>query len=258
MNIEPEKKRKRVSPVSTSDFMEESRLIWRRDWDSLRSDKSESREFWENFGCGVNLTHTIWMMMDSRELIPNNGMIHHLLWILSFMKIYGKERMMCHLNFIRNLKTIRKWMWLCIDFIVELESLVVSNLFFNLIIIHSFYLTFIFPWKILFEIRLEGDRANDCLMSVDGTEFRIAEHGLVFSSHKFKMKLGLRYEGAICILTGDIVWLNGPFPRGRWNDIKIFQNSLMSHLSVRERVEADDGYIGEIPQHFWCSVQNMF
>ena len=89
-------------------------------------------------------------------------------------------------------------------------------------------------------------------MSVDGTDFRVAEQGPAFSSHKFAMKSGLRYEVAICILTGDIVWLNGPFPCGRWNDIKIFRNSLMSHLMDGERVEADDGYIGEAPLHVKC------
>ena len=95
-------------------------------------------------------------------------------------------------------------------------------------------------------------------MSVDGTDFRIAEHGPTFSSHKFAMKSGLKYEVTICILTGDIVWLNGPFPCGRWNDNKIFRNALMSHLSVGERIESDNGYIGEAPQHVKCpkSISN--
>ena len=80
------------------------------------------------------------------RVVPNDGRIHHLLWTLSFMKIYGKERMMCHLNRIRDPKTFRKWVWLFIDSIAELESSVVSNLFFfNLIIKYSFYLTFFFP-----------------------------------------------------------------------------------------------------------------
>jgi hypothetical protein len=73
-----------------------------------------------------------------------------------------------------------------------------------------------------------------------------------FSSHKFAKKSGLRYEVALCILTGDIVWINGPFPCGLFNDISIFRNSLLSNLSANERVEADDGYIGEAPQHVKC------
>ena len=71
--IEPEKKRKRASPVSPLDFMEEARLMWHRDPKVTRSEKSEDRDFREHFGCGVNVAHTIWMMMESRELIPNDG-----------------------------------------------------------------------------------------------------------------------------------------------------------------------------------------
>ena len=95
------------------------------------------------------------------------------------------------------------------------------------------------------------DRGNDCLVSVDGTDFRIAEHGRKFYSHKFK-KSGLRYEVCICILTGDIVWINGPYQCGTWPDISIFRDSLKSFLAPNERVEADDGYIGEAPENVKC------
>ena len=77
-------------------------------------------------------------------------------------------------------------------------------------------------------------------------------HGSSFSSHKFAKKGGLRYEVGLCILTGDIVWINGPFPCGDWNDMSIFRSSLMSHLEHGERVEADDGYIGEHPRYVKC------
>ena len=98
--------------------------------------------------------------------------------------------------------------------------------------------------QIIFENRFKRDVGNDCLMSVDGTDFRIPEHGRKFFSFKFK-KSGLRYEVGLCILTGDIVWINGPYECGLWNDLMIFRNSLLSHLEPNERVEADDGYLGE-------------
>ena len=66
------------------------------------------------------------------------------------------------------------------------------------------------------------------------------------------MKSGLRYEVAICILTGDNVWINGPFTCERWNDIQTFRNSLMSYLSFGKRVKADYGSIEEAPQHVKC------
>ena len=88
-------------------------------------------------------------------------------------------------------------------------------------------------------------------MSVDGTDFRIAEHGKQFYSFKFK-KSALRYEVALCILTGDIVWINGPYEPGVWNDIAIFRAGIMHHLEDGERVEADDGYIGKALTYVKC------
>ena len=131
MNIEPGKKRKRASPVSSLDFMEEARIMLRRDPKIRRSDKSEDHGFREHFGCGVIVVHCVWMMMESREMIPNDGMVHHLLWKLMFMKSYTKEKTMCTLVGIRDPKTLRKWMWLFIYSIAELESSMVSNLNFK-------------------------------------------------------------------------------------------------------------------------------
>ena len=98
---------------------------------------------------------------------------------------------------------------------------------------------------------MRGDIANDCLVSVDGTDFRIEQRGRKFFSHKFKGS-GLRYEVAISILCGEIVWVNGPYPPGRYNDLMVFRDSLMSILEDGERVEADDGYLGEAPKFVKC------
>lgn len=103
----------------------------------------------------------------------------------------------------------------------------------------------------MWENRKINDIGNDCLVSVDGTDFQILRKGRKFYSHKFK-KSGLRYEVAICIRTGDIVWISGPFPAGRWSDINIFRNGIIHHLDKNERVEADDGYIGESPRYIKC------
>jgi hypothetical protein len=105
--------------------------------------------------------------------------------------------------------------------------------------------------QIIWENRLKGDRGNDCLISCDCTDFRIPEYGKKFYSYKYR-KSGLRYEVGLCILTGDIVWINGPYECGVWNDVSIFRNSLLSHLAANERVEADDGYVGEHPRYIKC------
>ena len=42
------------------------------------------------------------------------------------------------------------------------------------------------------------------------------------------------------------MWINGPFPAGRYNEIVIFRNKLKDKLEFcKEKVEADDGYRGE-------------
>ena len=48
-------------------------------------------------------------------------------------------------------------------------------------------------------------------------------------------------------MTGEIVWFNGGFPCGVFNDVTIFRNLLANVLDPQERVEADDGYEGESP-----------
>ena len=89
-----------------------------------------------------------------------------------------------------------------------------------------------------FESRLDGDRT--------GRPSELLNTGRRFPTTN-SMKSRLRYEVAICILTGDNVLINGPFTCERWNDIQNFRNSLMSYLSVGKRVKADYGYIEEAP-----------
>jgi hypothetical protein len=53
-------------------------------------------------------------------------------------------------------------------------------------------------------------------------------------------------------MMGEIKWLNGPYPCGKYNDITIFRDSLVSFLDDFERVEADDAYERESP--FRCKI----
>ena len=108
--------------------------------------------------------------------------------------------------------------------------------------------------QIVWENQKVGDSGEDCLVSVDCTDFRIQEPTIFWKgwySHKFKGP-GLRYEVAVSLKTGYIVWVNGPFACGVWPDIKIFRSSLKTFLDPFERVEADDGYLGEEPVTCKC------
>ena len=83
---------------------------------------------------------------------------------------------------------------------------------------------------------------------MDGTDFWIPEptpFDRKWYSHKFN-HAALRYEIAMCIQTGWIVWVNGPFCAGSFSDVRIFREGLKNHLHFDERVEVDRGYVGEM------------
>ena len=50
---------------------------------------------------------------------------------------------------------------------------------------------------------------------------------------------------AVCIQTGDIVWINGPFKCGTWPDLNIYRLKLKFMLADGEMVVADKGYRGD-------------
>jgi hypothetical protein len=90
---------------------------------------------------------------------------------------------------------------------------------------------------------------NDCLMTIYGTDFRVPQKGLpkkgnAFASHKYAGKSALRYELGISIFGGNLVWIQGSYPAGKYTDIIIFNKVLTNFLEPGERVEADDGYRG--------------
>eukprot|EP00804_Cyclotella_cryptica_P006162 CCRYP_015261-RB/>CCRYP_015261-RB protein AED:0.20 eAED:0.17 QI:0/-1/0/1/-1/0/1/0/139 len=64
-----------------------------------------------------------------------------------------------------------------------------------------------------------------------------------FCSHKFRSN-GLKYEVGVCIQSGNIVWVNGPFRGGEY-DLNIARQAVIGVLEEGEMVEADGGYAGE-------------
>ena len=78
--------------------------------------------------------------------------------------------------------------------------------------------------KIQWDNRYAGDVGDDCLISVNCTDFRIGEPfpyarkaSKVWYLFKFE-GAALRYEVGLNIMAGDIVWINGPFLPGSWTD----------------------------------------
>jgi hypothetical protein len=88
-------------------------------------------------------------------------------------------------------------------------------------------------------------------MTVDGTDFRVPQKGTAtkgnaFASHKYAGKSALRYKLGMSILGGGLVWIQGPYLTGKYNDIAIFKKVLRHFLDPGEQVKADKGYVGHL------------
>ena len=87
------------------------------------------------------------------------------------------------------------------------------------------------------------DNGSICKVMVDGTDFctfKQTPFDPIWRSHKFNGP-GFRYEIAICIQTGWIVWINGPFLCGI-PDRNISREWLNYELEDGELYLADGGY----------------
>ncbi len=87
----------------------------------------------------------------------------------------------------------------------------------------------------------------NCTMTVDGTDFCIPQKGAAtkgnaFATYKYAGKSALRYELGVDILSGNLVWIQGPYPAGKYTDIVIFNKVLRNFLERGKRVEAEEGY----------------
>ncbi len=110
-----------------------------------------------------------------------------------------------------------------------------------LVVIHFLALS-----QILFKNRFKDDNGSNCLLSVDGVDFKVPNHGRAYYSHKFKGS-GLYYKVGLSIQKGDICWLFGPFKFGQYTDLMIFWKGLKNELGRGEKVVADGIYGAEAP-----------
>jgi hypothetical protein len=169
------------------------------------------------FGLTPEQTKWLWRMVE----IPPKGTIIHLLWALHFLRAYDTVDALCHrLNVTA--KTWRKWVWAMVAAIAQTDMV---------------------SWEDRFQGMVPGATA---LVTVDGTDCMIREpepFDKKWFSHKFNGP-GLRYEIAVAIYTGWIVWVHGPFPAGEWTDARIVRDALVGYLCSDEQFVADSGYRG--------------
>jgi hypothetical protein len=215
---------------------------------TLQCRRLSGRQYRSHFGCSERLTALAWNRMVSDGCLPTKAQPKHLLWTLFWMKSYETEEICCSTCNVGCENTFRKWRGLMLQalkfmdlvspFLISCPSTMMNRI--NFTWCHD-----------TLQIRLENRNMNDigniCRMSVDGTDFRIREpqpFNPKWYSEKFNGPR-LRYEVGICIRTGWICWLNGPFPCGHWPDIRISRDYLVYLLDRDERLLSDGGYPGQ-------------
>ncbi|CAB9523220.1 unknown protein [Seminavis robusta] len=227
------------------------------------------RTFRGCFGVCPELAAELWNMLDDADPMSDIRWVTYFLATLMFLRTYTVTAVLAMI-FMKDEKTIRHWVWVFIEKIATLD--LVSDE-------QEFAFFFIFIHRRLHQQRAltmymllhsnttppdqmgvptMNDNGSRCLVTVDGTDFRIREPG-PFSTGWFTKKFngpGLRYEIAVCIQTGWIVWINGPFPCGEWVDIAISLSSLVHMFEGDERAVADKGYRG-YPQYFDCPWRHL-
>ena len=148
--------------------------------------------------------------------------LKHLFWSLMHMKLYMPLEVMVTL--VNTSKpTYEKWTWVWIEAIAKKHTEIID-------------------WN---KRNRTVPKNVWCRVTVDGTDFGIGEPFPFNKKWKSpKMKgAAVKYEVAISIFSGDIVWIYGPH-RGGKHDITIFKEKLKDMLEEDEMVEADRGYKG--------------
>ena len=79
----------------------------------------------------------------------------------------------------------------------------------------------------------------------------IAKKVNALASHQYAGKSALHYELSINILTGSLVWIQGPYLAGKHTDIKIFNKVLRNFLKPGKQIEANESYRGH-PNKIKC------
>jgi hypothetical protein len=211
-----------AAETTTDEILELGKKALGYEW-TRKSDESLETMFRDFFGAPPVIIAELWNIIfpwTDHECKPL-----YLLWALVFLKVYGTESVNCRIVGCKDPKIYRKWVW----HVLEVTG------------------TTAFQQVITLQNRFhQWDQKSVCLMSVDCTHCPINEPW-PFDPKWYSEKSngpGLTYEVAVCIQTGWIVWVNGPFPAGT-GDATIFKANLKHELADEEGVEVDKGYSGD-------------
>ena len=172
-------------------------------WNERRKWNSRGKErFRACFGASSSIVAALWNKI-SKQQIQCGGELKHLLWVLVFLKVYSTVEIHCSIVGWPSDKSFSKWLWYFVEKIAALKDEVIH-----------------------LDNRFEGLDAvvsTNCFISVDGTDCPVFKPW-PFSKKMYSHKLngpGLKYEVAVCLKTGQIVWISGPFV-GSKTDSTIF------------------------------------
>ena len=87
--------------------------------------KNQERLFRSQFGVSWFVCSDVWKMLEKNQPNPKREP-KHLLWTLSFLKIYAIESTQSRLMGT-SIKTFRKWVWATLTEIADLKAMVVST-----------------------------------------------------------------------------------------------------------------------------------
>ena len=205
-------------PGETINFLELSEMYM---------DKPTERDFSEHFGLHPVICAAVWFYLtveknEDQEVnniyIENGIQAYHLLWWLYWVKTYNTQSVCA-----KFCKTSRPT-W-------REKTDVIEDLLLGLDVI---------DWV----TRFMGDIGCHAKTTVDCTDCPLQEVS-PFDRTLWSFKInaaGARYEIGVCIQTGLIVWVNGPYNPGPWPDLRIFRDRLIHELAIGEWVVADAGY----------------
>jgi hypothetical protein len=186
--------------------------------------KREHKHFQSFFGASIIVITNIWNQIEGflgdadGTALPN-----HLFWAYVFLYVYSTEEVNCCIVGICDPGTFCKWSWYMLKKVGALKDDIIKL-------------------DNLFE---KWDRTAICLMSINGINCEVMElwpFDKKWYSKKFNSP-GVKYEVGICIRTGMIVWVTGPFVASK-NDATIFREKLADLFADDEGVKVDAGYKG--------------
>ena len=188
-----------------------------------KSAKVEDEAHRSFFGAPIGVIATLWNKLLPHIDVAAGAKPKHLLWALVMIKVYTSAAVHRRIVGWPDPKTYRKWSWYFLEKIALLKEDIIQ-----------------------LDRRFEGyDGVAQCLMSIDGVDCMVNEpwpFDTKWYSQKFNGP-GVKYEVGVCIATGNICWINGPFVASR-EDSSIFADTLADLLASDEGVEVDAGYKG--------------